>query len=84
VITGRSWGAGEAVAGVLAAAAAFAGFLELAYRPFRVAPAALLVALVAGAMSREQQRLVAFAIGVIAICFVVGASIAVWLSHPLY
>jgi hypothetical protein len=68
----------------MAAAAAFVGFLELAYRPFRLAPAALLVALVAAAMSREQQRLVGFAIAVIAVCFVVGAAIAVWLSKPLY
>jgi len=84
VIAGRNWSAGEAVAGVLAAAAVFAGFLELAYRPFRVAPAALLVALAAAIMSREQQRLVAFAVGVIAVCFVIGAGIAVWLTKPLY
>jgi hypothetical protein len=62
----------------------FVGFLELAYRPFRLAPAALLVALVAAVMSREQQRLVGLAVAVILVCFLVGASIAVWLSRPLY
>jgi hypothetical protein len=69
---------------VIAAAAMFIGFLELVYRPFRLAPAALLIALVAAAMSREQQRLVGLAVGVILVCFVVGAAIAVWLTHPLY
>jgi hypothetical protein len=68
----------------MAAAAMFVGFLELAYRPFRLAPAALLVALVAAVMSRQQQRLVGLAVAVILVCFVVGASIAVWLSRPLY
>jgi hypothetical protein len=72
------------VAGILAAGALFLGFVELAYRPFRLAPVALLIALIAAAMSREQQRLVAIAVGVIGICFVVGAAIAVITTHPLY
>jgi hypothetical protein len=69
---------------VIAAAAMFIGFLELAYRPFRLAPAALIVALVATIMSRQQQRLVGLAVGVIGVCFVIGAGIAVWLTRPLY
>ena len=80
----KPWGAAESVAGILAAAAIFVGFLELVYRPFRLAPAALLVALVAAVMSRQQQRLVGLAVAVILVCFLVGASIAVWLSKPLY
>ena len=80
----RTWGAAESVAGLMAAGAIFVGFLELAYRPFRLAPAALVVALIAAAMSRQQQRLVTVAIAVIGICFVIGATIAVWLEHPLY
>jgi hypothetical protein len=83
-VSEKSWGTAESVAGILAAAAIFVGFLELAYRPFRLAPAALLVALVAAVMSRQQQRLIGLAVGVILVCFVVGASIAVWLSRPLY
>lgn len=83
-MSARTWGAAETVAGILAAAAMFVGFLELAYRPFRLAPAALLVALVAAVMSRQQQRLVGLAVAVILVCFLVGASIAVWLSRPLY
>jgi hypothetical protein len=75
---------GETVAGVIAAAAIAAGFLELAYRPFRVAPAAAIVVLVAAAMSREQQRLVGIAVAVVSICFVVGATLAIITHHPLY
>ncbi len=74
----------EVVAGFLAAAALFLGALELVYRPFRLAPAALLLALVATVMSREQQRLIAVAVAVIGVCFVVGASLQVITHHPLY
>ena len=83
-MSAKAWGAAESVAGVIAAAAIFIGALELVYRPFRLAPAALLVALVAAVMSREQQRLVMLAIAVIGVCFVVGAALAVWLERPLY
>jgi hypothetical protein len=83
-VSARRWSTAETVAGIAASAAMFVGFLELAYRPFRLAPAALLVALVAAVMSREQQRLVGLAVAVILVCFLVGASIAVWLSRPLY
>jgi hypothetical protein len=71
----------ETVAGLIAAAALFLGALELAYRPFRLAPAALILALIATVMSNEQQRLIAAAITVIGICFVAGAALT---HHPLY
>jgi hypothetical protein len=74
----------EAVAGLMAAGAVFIGFIELAYRPFRLAPAALLLALAAAVMSRTQQRLVMVAFAVIGICFVAGAAIQVITHHPLY
>ena len=41
----------EAVAGLLAAGALFLGVLELLYRPFRLAPAALILLLIATVMS---------------------------------
>ena len=74
----------EAVAGILAVGALFLGALELAYRPFRLAPVALILALIATVMSREQQRLIALAIAVIGICFVVGAALQVLTHHPLF
>jgi hypothetical protein len=75
---------GEAVAGFLAACALFIGALELVYRPFRLAPAALILALIATIMSRDQQRLIALAVAVIGVCFVVGAALQVITNHPLY
>ena len=74
----------EAVAGILAAAALFLGFLELAYRPFRLAPVALVLALIATLMSREHQRLIATAMAVVAVCFVIGAALQVVVRHPLF
>ena len=74
----------EAVAGILAAGALFLGALELAYRPFRLTPVALVLALIATVMSRQQQRLIALAIAVIGICFVVGAALQVLTHHPLF
>jgi hypothetical protein len=74
----------EAVAGVLAAGALFLGALELAYRPFRLAPVALILALIATVMSRDQQRLIGLAVAVIGICFIIGAALQVITHHPLY
>lgn len=74
----------EIVAGLLAAAALFLGALELVYRPFRLAPAALILALIATVMSRDQQRLIGIAVAVIGVCFVVGAALQVITHHPLY
>lgn len=75
--------AAETVAGYLAAAAIFMGGLELVYRPFRLAPVALLLLLIATVMGRRQQRLIGFGYAVVGVCFVVGAGIAVWLHHAI-
>ena len=74
----------EAVAGLLAALAIFAGGFELLYRPFRLAPVALLLALVATVMSREQPRIIPLAYATIGICFVVGATLQLLTHHPLF
>jgi hypothetical protein len=74
----------EAVAGLLAAAAMFIGFLELFYRPFRLAPVAVILLLIATVMSTRQQRLIGLAFAVVGICFVAGAALQVWTKHPLY
>jgi hypothetical protein len=74
----------EIVAGLLASAALFLGALELVYRPFRLAPVALILALIATVMSRDQQRLIGIAVAVIGVCFVVGAALQVIVHHPLY
>jgi hypothetical protein len=74
----------DAVAGVLAAGALFLGAFELFYRPFRLAPVAVILVLVATVMSRDQQRLIALAMAVVGICFVVGTALQVITHHPLY
>jgi hypothetical protein len=82
--TGDSSSATEAVAGLLAAAAMFIGFLELFYRPFRLAPVAVILLLIATVMSTRQQRLIGLAFAVVGICFVAGAALQVWTKHPLF
>jgi len=82
--TRDSWRSAEAVAGLLAASALFLGFLELAYRPFRLAPAAVILLLIATVMSQRQQRLIGIGFAVVGICFVVGAALQVLTKHPLF
>jgi hypothetical protein len=76
---------GEAIAGLLAAAAIFLGVTELAYRPFRLAPLALILLLVATVMGSErEQRLVRIGFASVAVGFVAGAALQVITHHPLY
>ena len=74
----------ETVAGLLASIAIFVGALELVYRPFRLAPAALILALVATVMSRQQPRVIPVAYAMIGICFITGATLQIITHHPLY
>jgi hypothetical protein len=74
----------EAVAGLLASLAIFVGALELLYRPFRLAPAALILAIIATVMSREQPKLIPVAYAMIGICFITGATLQILTHHPLY
>jgi hypothetical protein len=74
----------EAVAGLLASIAIFVGGLELVYRPFRLAPAALILAIIATVMSREQPRIIPLAYAMIGVCFIAGAALQVLTHHPLY
>ena len=74
----------EAVAGIMAAGALFLGVLELAYRPFRLAPVAVILLLAAAVMSKDQQRLIALAFAVVGVGFIVGVTLQVITHHPLY
>ena len=77
-------GAREAVAGFIAAAAIFASLLGVAYRPARIVPIAILLALVAARMTERYSRLAGFAVAVGAVCFLVGMTVAVLTENPLY
>jgi hypothetical protein len=74
----------EAVAGLLASIAIFVGGLELLYRPFRLAPAALILAIIATLMSREQPKIIPLAYAMIGVCFIAGATLQILTHHPLY
>jgi hypothetical protein len=75
---------GEAIAGLLAALSIFTSAIGLAYRPGRLVPIALLIALLATAIGGRHSRLAAFAIAVGAVCFVIGMAAAVITSNPIY
>ena len=72
------------LAGLLASLSIFASLIGLAYRPGRLIPVALVLALLAVAMGGRHSRLAAFAIAVGAVCFVVGLALAVLTDNPLY
>ncbi|MGZ4398574.1 MAG: hypothetical protein ACXVZ1_09180, partial [Gaiellaceae bacterium] len=74
----------ETIAGFVAAASIFLSLIALAYRPMRVATASALAALIAAGIGGRYARLARFAVAIAAVCWVVGAAIAVVTSHPPY
>jgi hypothetical protein len=68
----------------MAAAALFVSAIAIVYRPVRVAPFAIVVALVAAGIGGRHARLAAVAVAVCGMCFVAGMVVAVLTSHPLY
>jgi hypothetical protein len=74
----------DAVAGFLAAVAIFAALFSLAYRPVRIDPFAIVVALIAAGIGGRHARLAGFAVATAGVCFVVGMVIAVLTRRPLY
>jgi len=81
---GARWTAADTVAGFLATLSIFASVLALAYRPVRVLPFAVVLALVAARMSARQQRLAGWAVAAAVVCWTVGMTIAVVTESPLY
>ncbi len=74
----------EAIAGLLAAAAIFVGLIAIFYRPARVAPAAILLALLGTGMSRRWSTLGSIALGVAGLGWLLGMAIAVVTNHALW
>ena len=78
-------GAGEILAGFLAAISMTASGLALFYRPVRLAPFAILVALIAAALAKDRNsKLAGAAVAVATLAWLVGMAIAVLLSKPIY
>ncbi|MGZ8698076.1 MAG: hypothetical protein ACXWZ1_12060 [Gaiellaceae bacterium] len=78
------WTAADTVAGLLATVSIFTSCVGLVYRPVRLIPFAIVLALVASVMSSRQQRLGGLAIAAAVICWTVGMTIAVLSENPLY
>jgi hypothetical protein len=74
----------ETVAGFLAAAAIFVSLTGIAYRPLRLIPAALVLALIAVGIGGRATRLATWAVGIGAVSFAVGMAAAVITSNPLW
>jgi hypothetical protein len=74
----------DAVAGLLASFALFASFLGLAYRPVRVIPFAIVLALIATAMGGRHARLATAALVAAGACFVLGMAVAVITNNPIF
>lgn len=72
------------VSGLLSASALFAALLALAYRPARIVPAAIVLALVAARMSDRHHRLATVAVATAGICWVLGMTFAVFTNNPLF
>jgi len=74
----------ELVAGFLSSMAIAVAAIGVAYKPVRLIPAAFVLAVVAAGIGGPHRRLAAVAVGVATVAFVVGMTIAVWTSNPLY
>ena len=74
----------ETVGGFLAAASIFVSLVGVAYRPLRMVPFAILLALIAVGIGGRNERLATYAVATGAACFAIGLAVAVITSHPLW
>jgi hypothetical protein len=72
------------VAGLMAAAALFAGVLAIGFYPGRIGPGAILVALVAATMGGPHRRLADLALAVATLSWLIGMIVAVLLERPIF
>ena len=78
------WSTADTVAGFLATLSIFASAIGLVWRPVRIVPIAILIALVAARMSARNQRIAFYAVIAGVICWTAGMTIAVVTKNPLY
>lgn len=78
------WSTADTVAGFLATLSIFASALGLVWRPLRIVPFAILLALVAARMSARNERIAFYAVIAGVTCWTVGMTIAVLTENPLY
>jgi hypothetical protein len=78
------WSTADTIAGFLATISMLASALGLVWKPVRVIPFAIVVALIAALMSERNQRIAFAAMIAAVVCWTVGMSIAVITQNPLY
>jgi hypothetical protein len=84
-VPAREEGSGESVAGILAALAIFMSLIAVARTPLKIAPVAILVALIAVGMAQGRTRkLAAWALVAAGAGWLLGMTIAIATDRPLY
>lgn len=78
------WSTADTVAGFLATLSIFASAIGLIWRPVRLVPFALVLALIATRMSARNERIAWYAVVAAVICWTAGMTIAVVTENPLY
>ena len=78
------WSTADTVAGFLATLSIFASALGLIWRPLRLVPFAILIALIAARMSARNQQIAFYAVIAGVICWTAGMTIAVVTKNPLW
>jgi uncharacterized membrane protein len=78
------WSATDTVAGFLATLSIFASAIGLVWRPLRLVPVAILLALIAARMSARNEKIAFYAVIAGVVCWTVGMAIAVFTENPLY
>ena len=74
----------EAVAGIIAALALAVGLIAIFYRPVRLSPVALVIALIAAGIGGRHARLAAAAVAVVSVGWVLGMIYSVLEDKPLW
>jgi hypothetical protein len=74
----------DTVAGLLSTIAIFGSLVTLDYRPVRITPFTILIALIAAGIGGRHQRLAAAALAISGVCFIVGTFFAIITNHPIF
>jgi hypothetical protein len=74
----------EVVAGYLAAISITASALAIIYRPVRLAPFAIVVALISAGLAGRDSKLPPIAVAFGAVAWLAGMAVAVLMSRPIY
>ena len=74
----------ETIGGFLAAASIFVSLTGIAYRPLRLIPFAIVLALIAVGIGGRSERIGMWAAAIGGASFALGMAVAVITSHPLW